>query len=145
MSILSKLAEVRNASEVGTKEPMTDRQISQCKQALKRDMRGPAVQPNKFDANKPYRVTVNFNDKWTNHGLFTSADVAAAVGSLVSVSVFGEKAIAGMYDESVVESHKEFLDWIADSRNAEILGHVEAGTCLLDSVGSEELEGDKVF
>lgn len=145
-SILAKLKNLRTTSGKEAEVPMTEQQIAQCKAALKRDSRGPAVQVNKFDLNTPYRVTVNFDDKWTNHGLFTSADVAAAVGTIVSASVFGDKAIAGLYDEAVVEAHEEFQNWLADSRNADILVRVAQGTCLLDNkAAATEEESGNVF
>ena len=139
MSILSKVSKIQLTSGE-TKVEMTPKQVEQCKLALKRDLRGPAVQPNKFDVAAPYRVTVNFQDKWTNHGTFSSADVAAAVGTLVSASVFGEKARSGQYDEAKVEAHDEFKNWLADPRNIDVINRVEAGTCLLEPTTLEVVE-----
>ena len=138
MSILSKVSKIQLTSGE-TKVEMTPKQVEQCKLALKRDLRGPAVQPNKFDVAAPYRVTVNFQDKWTNHGTFSSADVAAAVGTLVSASVFGEKARSGQYDEAKVEAHDEFKAWLADPRNVDVINRVEAGTCLLEPTSAVEV------
>jgi hypothetical protein len=131
-SILAKLKNLKPATGQSAQTPMTEEQVKQCKAALRRDLRGPAVQVNKFDLAKPYRVTVNWEDKWTNHGVFSSADVAAAVGSLVSASVFGDKALAGYYDEAKVEASKEFTDWLADSRNIDVLSRVNSGVSLND-------------
>jgi hypothetical protein len=130
-SILAKLQNMKKSTGSSSKVEMTPEQVQQCKTALKRDLRGPAVQPNKWDINQPYRVTVNFDEKWSNFGQFKSADVAAAVGSLVSASFFGDKALAGTYDEKIVEASEEFVTWLGDSRNAEVLARVNAGTSLL--------------
>lgn len=139
MSILKKVSNL-TLTTGETKLEMTAKEVEQCKAALKRDLRGPAVQPNKFDRAAPYRVTVNFQDTWTNHGTFSSVDVAAAVGTLVSASVFGEKARSGNYNEAEVEAHDEFKAWLADPRNVDVIARVEAGVCLLDGDVSAVVE-----
>ena len=143
MSILSKVSNLKTQSDKPARVEMTAEQVIQCKAALKRDLRGPTVQPNKFDISQPYRVTINFDDKWSNHGLFSSADVAAAVGTIVSASVYGDKAIAGTYDESLVEEHAEFAAWLVDPRNASVLARVENGDSLLAmKQAGEEVESE---
>jgi len=120
-SILSKLTGLNKAINTTAKVEMTDHQVLQCKEALKRDNRGPTVNPNRFDYAIPYRVSVNYSNKWYNFGNFASADVAAAVGTIVSVAFFGDKAVAGAYDETLVEGAEEFNDWLADKRNADVI------------------------
>ena len=121
MSILKKLANLKASSATAAKTPMTDDQVVQCKAALKRDNRGYNVHANKFDISLPYRVAINYNDVWDNYGNFKSADVAAAVGAVVSAGYFGEDARAGTYDATKVEASEEFKTWLADERNAEII------------------------
>jgi len=114
--------------------PMTDEQFEMCKEAIVRDNRGYNVQPNRFDIDMPYRVAINYNDEWNNFGNFTSADVAAAVGSIVSSAYFGERAVAGLYDTETAESHQEFKDWLEDDRNALVIEQA-MGTkpCVMES------------
>lgn len=100
---------------------MSAKQIEQCKAALRRDNRGYNVQPNRFDIANPYRVAINFKNEWSNFGNFKSADVAAAIGSIVSIAYFGDKAVAGEYDEATVEESAEFHTWLADARNADVI------------------------
>jgi len=142
MSILSKLSNLRSASDVVAQVPMTDTEVAQCKAALKRDARGPSVMVNKWDRNVPYRVSTILDDNFTNHGSFKSADVAAAVGTIASMSVFGEKAIRGLFDESLVENDESFQAWLLDPRNAAVLARVNAGTCLIETAPSVEAPAD---
>ena len=121
LSKLSGLADLNKAINTTSKVEMTDHQVLQCKEALKRDNRGPNVNPNKFDCAVPYRAAIFYSNKWYNYGNFKSADVATAVGFIVSVAFFGDKAIAGEYNETLVEGAKEFTDWLADKRNVGII------------------------
>lgn len=121
MSILKKLQGMNKSVVTESRTEMTDKQVLQCKEALRRDNRGYNVQPNRFDINTPYRVAINYQNEWNNYGNFKSADVAAAVGSIVSAAFFGEKAVSGEFNEEAVENNEEFLAWIADPRNADVI------------------------
>ena len=121
MSILDKMANLKKATNTASRVAMTDEQFELCKQAIKNKNRGYNVQPNRFDVATPYRVAINYDKVWHNFGNFSSADVAAAVGSIVSVAFFGEKAVAGEYDPAVVETHEEFTNWMADARNQKVI------------------------
>lgn len=121
MSILAKMKSLSKTVVTDARKEMTALQIEQCKAALRRDNRGYNVQPNRFDLDTPYRVAINYQNEWHNYGNFKSADVAAAIGAIVSVAFFGEKAKAGDYDEKLVEKSAEFKEWIADARNADVI------------------------
>lgn len=123
MSILNKLKNlqaVASSTAVGRKE-MTVEQFAACKAAIKRDNRGFNVQPNKFDIATPYRVAINYNNTWYNFGDFTSASVAAAVGTIVSSAFFGEVAKRGAFDLVEVEADPNYAVWLADPRNADVI------------------------
>lgn len=122
-SILAKIkaSNLNKAINTTTRTEMTNSQVEQCKAALRRDNRGYNVQPNRFDIDTPYRVAINYQNDWTNFGNFKSADVAAAIGTIVAVAYFGEKAVTGEYDEAIVDASEEFKAWIADPRNANVL------------------------
>ncbi len=120
-NILSKLNNLQAAVAGEGKTKMTDAQVKSCKAALLRDNRGYNVHPNQWDLDTPYRVAINYNNEWQNFGNFTSADVAAAVGTIVSSAYFGEQARAGSFDQKLVEAHEEFKTWLADERNVTIL------------------------
>lgn len=121
MSILSKLSGLNKAVNTTSRVEMTDKQVEQCKEALRRDNRGYNVQPNRFDINTPYRVAINYQNAWHNFGNFTDANVAAAIGTIVAVAFFGDKAVSGEYDQEIVEKSAEFTDWLADKRNADVI------------------------
>ena len=120
-SILAKMSKLNKVDQSKRRTPMTDIQFEQCKEAIMRDNRGYNVQPNRFDIEQPYRVAINFNDEWNNFGNFSSADVAAAVGSIVSSAYFGERAITGEFNQELAENHPEFKEWIEDERNQAVL------------------------
>jgi hypothetical protein len=119
MSILSKLSNLSKASTAQT--PMSPEQIEACKTAIRNNGYGYNVHPNSFDIASPYRVAINYNDKWANFGNYSSSDVAAAIGTIVSAAYFGDKAKAGQYDAAKAEAHPEFQAFMADSRNATII------------------------
>ena len=121
MSILNKLKGLNKTVVTTARVEMTDAEVILCKEALRRDNRGYNVQPNRFDIEQPYRVAINYNNKWHNYGNFASADVAAAIGSIVSVAFFGESAKVGDYDEKKVEGAEQFVAWLEDARNADII------------------------
>jgi hypothetical protein len=121
MSILNKLSNLKKATHVSNRTAMTSEQVVACKAAIKRDKRGYNVHPNSFDIATPYRVALNFDDQWHNYGNFVSADVAAAIGTIVSAAFFGEKAQQGNFDQEAVESNPAFIAWLADDRNAEVI------------------------
>ena len=126
MSILTKMANLKKASGTSARVAMTDEQVKLCKEAIRNKNRGYNVQPNRFDISMPYRVAINYDEKWSNFGNFSDADVAAAIGSIVSAAFFGEKAVAGEFDAEVVETHPEFTAWMADARNAEVIAKAES-------------------
>ena len=121
MSILSKLANLNKATNIPARTEMTPLQMEQCKEALRRDNRGYNVQPNKFDISQPYRVAINYENQWHNFGNFTNVNVAAAIGTIVSAAFFGAKAVAGVFDEAIAEADAEYVAWLADKRNADVI------------------------
>lgn len=121
MSILSRMKALPIASNEAARVPMTKEQIEMCKKQLRKDQRGYNVQPNTFDMATPYRVAINYDNAWGNFGNFKSVDVAAAIGSIVSAAYFGEKAVAGKFDEVKVENDPEFTAWMADERNVDVI------------------------
>ena len=121
-SILSRLSGLATVTADAGKTRMTEEQVAKCKAKIRELKLGYNVQPNSFDVNTPYRVAINYNGEWENFGNFTSRDVAAAVGAIVSVAYFGvEKAKKGEFDEAAAENHEEFSAWLSDSRNQEVL------------------------
>ncbi len=133
MSILEKLATLNKADSSNTRQAMTPEEVELCRIALRDKNRGYNVHPNSFDVNVPYRVAINFNNKWYNFGNFKSDDVAAAIGSIVSVAFFGDKAKSGEYDPKVVENHEEFKAWMLDSRNQEVIAKANGESpCVYD-------------
>lgn len=136
MSILKKLKGLNKAVVTDARVEMNDLQVEQCKAALRRDNRGYNVQPNRFDIATPYRVAINYQNEWHNFGNFKSADVAAAVGTIVSVAFFGAKAVAGNYDEKLVESNEEFLTWISDERNIDVIAKANGDTPSVNDGGT---------
>ena len=127
MSIFTKLNKVTKVTSANRQVPMTDEQVASIGETLKNENRI-NVYPNRFNMNKPYRVQMRerTTGEYTTFGYFTSVDVAAAVGSIVSLAKFGEKALAGQYNQKAAESHVEFKNWLVDSRNQEIIGKVNA-------------------
>lgn len=121
MSILSKLANLNKATNTPARTEMTELQMEQCKEALRRDNRGYNVQPNKFDINQPYRVAINYENVWHNFGNFTDVNVAAAIGTIVSAAFFGERAVMGIFDAGIAEANAEYIAWVADKRNADVI------------------------
>lgn len=148
MSILKKIATVQKATDSApAKVEMTDVEVAQCKAAIRDKNRGFNVHPNRFDRANPYRVAINYENKWHNWGNFSSADVAAAVGTIISSAFFGDNAKGGgVYDESVVENHPEFLAWIADPRNADVIAKASGESAAVNDGGAlvKETESDKV-
>jgi len=135
MSILNKLSTLTkvNSETAPKRVAMTETQVKQCKAAITRDNRGYNVHPNKFDIAVPYRVAVNFNNEWFGYGNFTSADVAAAVGAIVSSAYFGDDAVIGSFDSEVVEGHEEFQSWLANSENADVIAKANQENTVDDS------------
>lgn len=120
MSILSKLENLKKASTVPARTPMSEEQVTRLKAKLRSENRV-NVLPNSNDVKVPYRVAVNYRNEWSNHGTFTNLDVAAAIGTMVSYAKFGEKAIQGEYDAEAAEKHPEFTAWLENPLNAEII------------------------
>ena len=136
MSILTKLANLNKATNENARTEMTPTQMEQCKEALRRDNRGYNVQPNKFDINQPYRVAINYENTWHNFGNFTNVNVAAVIGTIVSAAFFGDKAVAGMFDATIAEADQEFIDWMADARNAEVIAKADGKSPCVHAGGS---------
>ena len=124
MSILKNIREgMKSQSEVVEKVPMTEAYRIKLAKKLKTEGRANTY-PNKFDIALPYRVAVNKSGEYTNYGFFTDADVASAVGTIAAKFHYGEKAVAGNFDIEKVEAHQEFIDWMADDRNQEVIALV---------------------
>jgi len=143
MTLLSSLSSMTRASatEHVAKVEMTPKQIEQISTKLKAQNRM-NVYPNRFDVAKPFRVqTRKGNGKsavFTQHGYFTNVDVASAVGTICSKGLYGDKALAGEFDPAVVEGHEEFIAWLADDRNQEIIALAEGGTVQHANTGASE-------
>lgn len=132
-SILSKMSNLRKAADMVQRVQMTDLQMEQCKEHIRKKNLGPNVHPNRFDLHTPYRVAVNFNREWNNFGNFKSADVAAAVGSIVSVAYFGNKAVAGEFNQEKVDLNPEFIEWMNDARNKKVIAQANGEQAIDDS------------
>tara|TARA_R110000851_G_scaffold213839_2_gene366457 strand:+ start:1108 stop:1563 length:456 start_codon:yes stop_codon:yes gene_type:complete len=143
MSILKTLNNLSKVTATAARVQMTDEQVVSCKAAIKRDNRGYNVQPNRFDITAPYRVAINFDNNWHNFGDFASADVAAAVGTIVSAAFFGEKAKLGNFSEDVVEADQTFAAWIADSRNADVISRAGDATQSYMATGTAPQKASK--
>lgn len=124
-SILDTMNSLAKVSDAVAKVPMTAPEVAGLKAKLYKENRM-NVYPNKFNRAIPYSVRVRQGNEWTSHGNFTSVDVAAAVGTLVSASLFGAKALQGNYDQAVVETHPEFTAWMANEKNADVLRRLSA-------------------
>tara|TARA_R110000851_G_scaffold34889_2_gene92346 strand:- start:1022 stop:1423 length:402 start_codon:yes stop_codon:yes gene_type:complete len=122
------------------KVEMTEAQILACKAALRRDNRGFNVFVNQFDIKVPYRVTIRgFDQKWANFGNYVSADVAAAVGTIVSAAYYGEKAKQGAFNAAVVEADPEFAAFLANPKYASVIAKANGeGTTMLQDHYKED-------
>lgn len=140
MSILTKMSALKKTTATDAKTPMSPQDVLNCKAALKRDNRGYNVQPNSFDIATPYRVAINYDNKWHNFGNFKSADVAAAVGSIVSAGFFGDKAKAGDFNAETVEADQEFMSWMNDERNTDIISRANGDAATVHGSGDATTE-----
>jgi len=141
MSLLDKLDNIATSSFESARVAMTPEQITAISAKLKTQNRI-NVQPNRFDIDKPFQVSLNFNNVWHNHGVFTNVDAATAAGSLLSLSYFGSRAKKGSFNKEIAESHPEFLAWLEDEANKEVVKNVTEGTCVLELTGKKEVKGD---
>jgi len=139
-SILSKLSSLSKATNGSGRVPMTKDQVDSCKAAIRRDNRGYNVHPNTFDIDQPYRVAINYDGNWANFGNFKSADVAAAVGTIVSAAYFGEKAKAGDFQTSAAETDEQFIAWLADERNSLVIAQANGDAPIVH--GNAQTEAD---
>ena len=123
MSILNAIKATKTVR--APQVPMTEEQYSELRDEL---FNGDTVNvmANKFDVNRPYRVTVKKDGKYNNYGAFTSLDVASAVGTICSRYQFGQNSVIGAFDQEAVEAHPEFAAWLSDNRNAAIVKQVSA-------------------
>ena len=124
---LSTMKRASSSERTATIE-MTPAQVEQISEKLKAQNRM-NVYPNKFNVAKPFRVQTRKGNGqsavWTQHGYFTNVDVASAVGTICSKALFGDKALAGEFNPEVVENHEEFIAWLSDDRNQEIIAKAE--------------------
>jgi len=133
MTLLTSLSTMKRASanEHVAKIEMTPTQIEQMSVKLKAQNRM-NVYPNRFDVAVPFRVQTRKGSGksavFTQRGYFTNVDVASAVGTICSKALYADKALAGEFDPAVVEVHPEFIAWLADDRNQEIIAMAEGGT-----------------
>ena len=130
MSILSKLHKVKEVSAENARVPMTEAEIEKLRDRLRKSNKI-NVTPNRFDNKVPYQVSINFNNKWNNFGAFKNINAASAIGSLVSLAFFGDRAKKGTYDEAKAEASTEFQEWLADPRNEQVIAHINNGTSVL--------------
>jgi hypothetical protein len=70
-----------------------------------------SVFPNKFDRNRPFRVSVRYDNQWRNYGTFTNIEVATCVAAVSAISLYGKAANTGTFNASVAQSHPEWLTW----------------------------------
>jgi hypothetical protein len=134
MSLLNKLASLpvqdapKKVTIIGHQSvPMTKEEITATREFIKKNQLGQSVQANQHDRARPYRVSITLKsiDSWENFGQYKSKDAAAAIGTIVSLAYFGERAKAGKFDVSVVETSEEYANFIADPRNTDIIARAE--------------------
>lgn len=131
-NLLKSLSTMTRASATDhvAKIEMTPKQIEQMSVKLKSQNRM-NVYPNRFDVAKPFRVQTRKGNGasavFTQHGYFTCVDVASAVGTICSKALYGDKALAGEFNPAIVEAHEEFIAWLGDDRNQEIIALAEGG------------------
>ena len=132
-----------SAIDFVAKIEMTPKQVEDTSAKLRAQNRM-NVYPNKFDVSLPFRVQTRKgtgkNAVFTTHGYFTSVDVASAVGTICSKALYGDKALAGEFNEEIVEAHTEFQSWLKDDRNQAILAAAEGGTVTEVGAGMESAD-----
>jgi len=115
---------VFNDSQVAVR--MTDAEVETLRKSLFRDKRV-NVCANRFNSKIPYQVSTRWSDAstkevtWTNYGRFTNLDVAAYVGSIAGIAIYGSKALRGNFDAAKATAHPECIAWLADPRNQEVI------------------------
>jgi Neuraminidase (sialidase) len=107
------------------KVEMTLGQIAATKQLIRSEGRGYSLQANKYDVNKPYRVSVNYGNVWENFGDYADVNVAAAIGSIVSRGYFGKISKIGNFDATIAEASPVYQEFLTDSRNADIIARAK--------------------
>ena len=127
MSIFTKIATLRAAATHESAVAMTKAQVAKVAAQLRSESRL-NVYPNQFNVAVPFKVTTKtgsgMESVFTNYGTFTSVDVASAVGTIVSASIYGDKALRGNFDAVKAEAHPEMIAWLNDDRNQEIISKV---------------------
>lgn len=93
---------------------LTDAQIEVIRQKLVAGKRH-NVFPNKFDASKPFRVSVQYDGRWNNFGSFSNIEVATCVAAVASVSYYGKAANTGVFDSIIAQSHPEWVAWALEN------------------------------
>ena len=116
MNIFTQMDGLQKAEDVQAKDPMSEDYAQKLGAKLKKDGRS-NVYCNKYDKNKPYRVSVKKKDTFHSFGLFVNIDAAAAVGTIAGMSLYGSKAIMGVFDQAKAEASPEFQAWMADEQN----------------------------
>lgn len=79
------------------------------------------VYANRFDVSKPYRVSIEYRNEWTNYGTFENIDAACGVAMICGVAAFGAAAVHGVFNKEAAETHPEYLAWIEDERSAPVI------------------------
>ena len=153
-SILSKLAGINKIdSNSPQRQAMTEKQIAQCKEAIKRDNLGYNVQPHRFDFHTPYQASIHWSkpvfgkpaNAWHNFGEFKCKHTAAAVGSIIALAFFGaEKAKSGTYDAAIVEKSPEFKAWLGNEANAMVLSMANGDTPSVYAGGGQTITYEPV-
>lgn len=107
------------------KVELTAGQILEVKTKIRSEGRGYSLQVNKYDAAKPYRVSINYANAWENFGDYADIDVAAAIGSIVSRGYFGKIAKIGKFDAKIAAASPVYQAFLVDSRNADIISRAK--------------------
>lgn len=123
---LNTLEKASGSSSSARQVPMTEEQIKKLGEGLKAKNRM-NVFANRFDINRPFRVQVRVGSTWHQYGNFTEINAAAMIGTICSKGHFGDKAKAGEFDAEKAQAHPEFIAWMADERNAEIISKAMGG------------------
>ena len=117
---------------------MTEEVVAQVKEKLARENRGMSVRPNVMNINKPYRVSLRYNQSWVNYGNYESVEVATAVAAIISVAYFGEKAKRGEFDAALVQDNSEFTAFLANPKYALAIAKGTVGSEVTNSALVEE-------
>lgn len=115
--------ETQYAAPPTNTQSLSDAEVEQIRQLLMKGNRQ-NVFPNKFDRNKPFRVSLNYDGRWNNYGTFGNIEVATAVAAVVVIAHFGKAATTGVFNAKLAESHPEWIEWYA--RNQDMVAQASA-------------------